>query len=594
VLKASFLWKLYGGFALLIICTAALVSSLVSRSIVRDSERQLQAALQIAAGMLSDTTLQNSRAPDPALQQRLVQLGEDTGTRLTIIAADGTVLADSMEDAAGMENHLERPEVRQAATAGQGTATRHSTSAGEQMTYFALAVRGAAGGIVGYARSALPQQELDLRLAQVTRAVLLSSLLAAALGLLLAWWLASLLTRPLSALTADARSLAQGVQPGGGISRAQDEIGALSRAMNQMSSDLGERIATIEKDRRQLLAILGGMVEGVIAVDAGERIVHLNAAAGRMLGVTPEELIGTRLWETVRITALVDSVRGAMKELRDVEAELRLHTEARDRVVELYASPLSDGRGEASGAVVVLHDVTPLRKLEAVRRDFVANVSHELKTPLAVVRAVVETLLEEDDMELGMRRKFLLKVDDQSRRLDDLVNDLLSLSKVESREGMQELRPLDLRQPAQAALSTLATQAAAKQIRLDVDLGDEALMVEGDSEALRQALGNLIDNAIKYSPDNGHVWVRAGQDDSHVTVQVGDTGVGIPQPEQDRIFERFYRVDKARSRDVSGTGLGLSIVKHVVANHGGSVTVSSRQGQGSTFTIELPLAGTRV
>jgi two-component system phosphate regulon sensor histidine kinase PhoR len=585
--RSSYFWKLFGGYAALIVGTCLLLGVLAGLYLERAARRQSVYALQVAAELLVEparTVLTTGDAA--ALNAALGQLGARTGTRLTIIRADGTVLADSAEPAAQMDNHLDRPEIRAALTGGVGEAARFSTTIGQRMMYVAVRVTGADGQLLGFTRAALPLTAVAQQQAALRRSLWLTTAVAAMLALLLALAISRSLARPLLQLAAATEVLA--ADPAGTEAGPPDEIVQLDRAVRRMSLSLSERLETIEKDRQQLLAILGGMVEGVIAVDAAERVVHMNGAAGTMLGIDAQRQVGSPLYEIVRVTALIETLRSAMQLREPVIAEMRLFDAARESVVELYASPLVDSRGATSGAVVVLHDVTELRRLEGVRRDFVANVSHELKTPLAVVKAVVETMLDEDDMDVDIRRKFLGKVDDQSRRLIALVDDLLSLSRVESQMGTEGRIRLDLRLVVQSAVSALMPAAEARAVTVRTQLGDEPLAVFGDEEALRQALTNLIDNAIKYSRDGGSVEVRGSVEDQQVIVTVSDDGVGIPADEQDRVFERFYRVDKARSREVGGTGLGLSIVKHVALSHGGSVSVSSSLGQGSSFRIELP------
>jgi len=345
---------------------------------------------------------------------------------------------------------------------------------------------------------------------------------------------------------------------------------------------------TIRSDRNQLYAILAGIVEGVVAVDREERVVHLNSAAARILRVAPGETAGKRIWEATRVREVSEALAEALQGADVVTREVRLVTGAREQVVEVHASPLRDGEGQGSGAVLVLHDITELRRLEGVRREFVANVSHELKTPLTAIGAIAETLLDDPGMNDETRRRFLAKIGNQSARLSAMVQDLLSLSRIESREARPDHAPVDIRDVILASSRSLLPAAEKKRISVELDLPDAPAVILGDEEELRQVMGNLLDNAIKYTPEGGRVQVRAGASPDEVFLEVEDTGIGIEPQHHDRIFERFYRVDKGRSRDAGGTGLGLSIAKHITLAHGGRLLVRSAPGEGSTFRVTLP------
>jgi two-component system phosphate regulon sensor histidine kinase PhoR len=346
---------------------------------------------------------------------------------------------------------------------------------------------------------------------------------------------------------------------------------------------------TIVTDRNKLLAILGSMVEGVVAVDRDDRVVHMNEVAGRLLRASPSESLGKRIWEVTRVIEVCEILDHARRHAGGADAEVHLamtHGEAR---IELRASPLVDGAGALTGAVVVLHDVTDLRKLESLRRDFVANVSHELKTPLTAIRGLVETLIEDTRMEPATRERFHAKIRDQSGRLTALVSDLLTLARVESQGASSERKPLDLRATLRDCEARFRPLCEQKGLMLEVRTSPEPQVVDGDEEALRQILDNLLDHALKYTPPSGKITVSVVPLGREALLEVSDSGIGIEPRDLERIFERFYRVDKARSRELGGTGLGLSIVKHLTLSLGGNVAVVSQVGRGSTFRVVLPL-----
>jgi two-component system phosphate regulon sensor histidine kinase PhoR len=330
------------------------------------------------------------------------------------------------------------------------------------------------------------------------------------------------------------------------------------------------------------------MVEGVVAVDADERVVLMNDAAHRILGAGPAPAEGRPIWEVTRLVEVGETLAEASRTGAPTEREARLPRTPRDRFLRLHGAPLKDARGGPAGAVLVVHDISELRHLEMVRRDFVANVSHELKTPLAAVRGFVETILEDEAMEAGIRRRFLTKIHEQTMRLSKMVAELLTLSRVESAEFDVARAPTDLRGALRASLEAVARLAEEKVLDLRVDVPDAPALVAGNDEALRRIAGNLLDNAVKYTPPGGRVAVRIVSTDREVFLEVEDTGPGIPERDRERVFERFYRVDKGRSRDAGGTGLGLAIVKHLVRALGGAVGVEGAPSGGSLFRVRLP------
>jgi two-component system phosphate regulon sensor histidine kinase PhoR len=455
------------------------------------------------------------------------------------------------------------------------------------MMYFALAMRDG-DRIVGFVRTSVPLIRLDEELAGLRRTVAAAVGAGVLASLALGFLFAHRIARPLDSLTAAASSISRGNYARPVAAQGAGEVGRLVEAFNEMSDQLRDRMETITRDRDRVLAILRGMVEGVIAVDRDERVVHLNEPAGRMLGVASESAAGIRIWEVTRVPELGQALAEAVRAGADVVREMRLPAHPWERLVTLHASPLRGADGAFAGAVVVMHDVTELRRLEEVRRDFVANVSHELKTPITAVRGFVESILDDGSMDESVRRRFLERARDQVARLSALVTDLLTLSRVESQEGSLERAPLDLRGPVEASLRGLSAKAADKSLSLTPEIPQGAVTVAGDEELLREVADNLIDNAIKYTPAGGSVRVRLTVQSREAVLEVIDTGIGIEPHEQTRVFERFYRVDKARSRDLGGTGLGLSIVRHVVLAHRGTIELSSEPGRGSTFRVRIP------
>jgi two-component system phosphate regulon sensor histidine kinase PhoR len=588
-------WKL-ASISVASILAATLVVALLAEHYARaDMARDIEGSLRAEAALLAEMAQPALHGDVPAdLEARVRAVGTATGVRLTIVRADGKVVAESERDPADMDNHLRRPEIADALVHGTGHTERDSSSTGARYAYFAQRVPVSGEPLAGFVRAAAPLAQIDARAARLRTLILSGGGVTALVAVLLSLYFTRRFTAPLTAMTEMAEGIARGEYERNTRWPGHDEIARLGQAFDTMTTQLEERLSTITSDRNRVLAILASMVEGVIAIDRDERVVHMNAVAGSVLGVVPNLCVGRRIWEVTRVMPvceILDRVRRTSEE-ESAECQIvgELGAKVEPRTLELRASPLRDAEGAQSGAVVVLHDVTALRKLESVRRDFVANVSHELKTPLTAIRALVETLLDDREMAGATRTRFLEKIRDQSARLSALVGDLLTLARIESNEEALERRVLDVRGPARESLARFAAAAGAKELALEGALPDDAVPVKADDESLRQIFDNLLDNACKYTPSGGRIEVRVARDGGEVEIAVQDTGIGIEPRDQARVFERFYRVDKARSRELGGTGLGLSIVKHYALALDGRVALDSTPGKGSTFRVYLPAA----
>jgi two-component system, OmpR family, phosphate regulon sensor histidine kinase PhoR len=398
---------------------------------------------------------------------------------------------------------------------------------------------------------------------------------------------------PLEALTAAAQQIANGEAPADVTVHSHNEIGQLAAAFNSMSQQLSARIHDLQEQRRQLESnharletVLGAMLEGVVAIDADERLLFANNTAIRLLDLKPATSLGRPIWESVRHAAVQDLVRQAFAGDHPPRLELEL-----SRTHSTVAVTVSRLPGEPSpGVVLVMHDVTELRRLESLRREFVQNVSHELKTPLSSIAAYADTLLEGALDDMDCNRTFVERIAEQADRLHTLILDLLALARLEAEEHAFDVEPTDVTRIVTASLDAHTGVAQSKRLSLQADGPGEPVFGLADEEGLRTIVDNLIDNAINYTPEGGRITVRWRLDDGAVHIAVADTGVGIAREHQARIFQRFYRIDKARSRELGGTGLGLAIVKHLCQVFGGSISVHSVLGQGSTFTVELRAA----
>jgi len=587
--RSSFAWKLFVAQVSVIALTGAVLAIYGARRIENDeleaSRNLLEGHAYLLAEIARPTLLGK---PVPKLQPIIEELGRATGNRLTVVAVGGTVLADSDESPNQMDNHGSRPEVLEAKQRGVGAATRFSQTVQRMLMYVAVPIRDDKG-IIGFARASHSLSKIEGRIAELRTTVFLVAAIAVALASVLALVFARRLTGRLQGMTEVARAMAGGDYARRVRTTSGDEIGMLARAFNTMAEQLGSRIEAMTNEQTKLASILRGMSEGVVAIDADERVLHINAVAAEYLQPPTKDPIGRPIWEITRQPRISEAASEAMAKATDVRRDATVTTSRGDRHLMIRSSPLRDSDGRLAGAVLVLNDVTELRQLERMRSEFVANVSHELKTPLTAIRGFIETLINDRDLPDDKRRHFNERIRKQTARLSALVTDLLTLSRVESQAPLSHEDVIDLRTPVRNSVNELRPLAEQKGLSLELDVPDSAVSLRGNAESLRQLVDNLVDNAIKYTPAPGKVRVSLGCIRGSAILEVSDTGPGIAPAELDRVFERFYRVDKGRSRDLGGTGLGLSIVKHVAISHGGKASVDSVLGEGSRFRVEFPV-----
>jgi two-component system, OmpR family, phosphate regulon sensor histidine kinase PhoR len=548
-------------------------------------QRQREHLEQVVA-VVSPRVLAVAVAP-AAVQDLCREMNRETGLRFTVIGADGGVLGDSLERPAHMDNHHDRPEVVTALAGGTGSSLRFSATRNERLLYVArLADDGAGTRVV--VRAAVSLATLDRQLRTVYGRTILAGLVVTALAGIAAWLRTRALARTLQRVRDGAEAFAAG-DLGGRLTAADtEEFAALTEAMNRMANQLGERFATIERQRGELEAVLSSMTEGVVAVDDDENVIGLNTAAARLLGVETARALGRSIQEVGRHPELTLAVQAILAGREHLERDVSLGLPG-ETCLQVRASALSSADGRRIGALLVLNNVTRLRRLETMRRDFVANVSHELKTPITSIKGFVETILDDPPADEAELRRFLEIVGRQSDRLDSIITDLLALSRLEqdSESGGIELLETALLPFLDRVVRDLVARRPEAAARVRVECGAD-LRARLNAPLVEQAVTNLLENALKYSPAGTPVAVRCDADGGMVRVSVTDEGPGIAAEHLPRLFERFYRVDKARSRQLGGTGLGLAIVKHIAQAHGGRAEVSSEVGRGSTFTLVLP------
>ncbi len=509
-----------------------------------------------------------------------------SGARCTVVAADGRVLADSESSPAQMANHAGRPEIRAAMAAGAGTAVRHSDTLNRDLVYLALR-RNSAEGDTLVIRFALPLHRLNEALTgfrwRLWTASLLILLVAGAFSL---WFFRALTTR-IERLQQFSHRVAAGDFRPIPADRRGDELSDLAVTLNETAAHLDVTIRALTGERNQSAAILRSMAEGVAVIASNQRLVFCNESFCSALGIESPAGSGRPIAEVIRQSDMLQAIQKALAGSETVQSELVVGT-VRTRSFAVTAAPVR-AEGQTTGAVMVLHDITERRRLERARRDFVANISHEFKTPLTAIQGFAETLLG-GVAEPENQTRFLEIIRSNAARLGRLTDDLLRLSQIEAGQMPLEMHSVNVCDAIGPCVETVRGHAETKNLTLQVECGAHLPPVRGDINALHEILQNLLDNAVRYTPAEGHIVVRAEARGAEVVLSVADTGIGIPKASQERIFERFYRVDAARSREVGGTGLGLSIAKHLVEAHGGRIEVDSEVGRGSTFTVFFPRA----
>lgn len=585
----TFRTRLFFASLLASAATLFVASALVSWSVYRIVDQRIERAL-IAEARLAAETLSHRQAATPAeLDAEADALGRLIAARVTFVWRDGTVVGDSelsADELARLENHGTRPEILQARRDGVGVARRYSATLNTEMLYVAVEVPQSATPGLSEVRLAMPLTEITEQLVGVRRSSLAAMAVGLLAALLVAWGASSLLSRRVRAIADMAERYASGDLRPPQADYGTDEIGVVARMLDDSIREIGNRVTQRETDRARMEAILNGMGEGVLVITPQGRLQFVNDAARRMLKVgDPPE--GRHYLEIARHPDIAGEINAALHGLSGGGRELTLGGDSISTFIARGA-PVASAAGR--GAVLVLHDITELRKADRIRRDFVANVSHELRTPLTAVRGYVEALLD-GVSEAADARRFLETIARHTFRMERLVRDLLRLARLDAGQ-----EPLDRAECAidslfHAVVADVSADLEARSQRVVEHVEPNASVVTGDPAKLHDALRNLLHNATSYAPEGSEIILSSTRRDNRIVLTVADSGPGIPEGDLPRIFERFYRVDKARSRntrDPGGTGLGLAIVKHLVGLHGGTVAAANRPGGGAVFTIELP------
>ncbi|GIP15475.1 PAS domain-containing sensor histidine kinase [Paenibacillus montaniterrae] len=574
--------------ALSVIASGLLMLKTFEENHINVLEDTLEREMRLIAAQMDWVAGSNEELID-YYTERAIKLQELTDTRVTIIKSDGTVLADSNYNPREMDNHGHREEIIGALEQGLGKSTRSSDTLHQNMLYVAIPVTNTASDETYVLRLAISLAEVEQSISSLTVVLVVGLLILFVVAALISYRIALGLTKPLEKITQVAKRIKNMDYRARVEVKKNDEIGELGNAINAMADSLQIQMTRIRENENHLQSVLSNMINGVVMMDSQGSILIMNDRAEQILGISASKLIGRHYREIKQQYELSQLIMEGFETRKHIHEEITFYY-PEERLLELNLVPIYQTHGtEFSGILLVLQDVSAIRRLERMRSEFVANVSHELKTPIAAVKGFAETLLGGAVKDEETAKAFLEIIYDESERLNRLIGDILELSKIESRRVPLILSPVNIAQFMVNTIAILEVSAHRKHINVNLSAPEE-LYMEADEDRLRQIFVNLLSNAISYTPEGGKVEVRISlTEQEQVRIEISDTGIGIPEKDLPRIFERFYRVDKARSRSSGGTGLGLSIVKHLVELHKGTITVQSVVGKGTTFILELPI-----
>ncbi len=586
--RKRLLWQLYPSYLLLTAASLLAVSWFSYKSLTHYSQKRLTTSLRTEAELIGELSQAYIEAGS---REELLHLITDaslrSGSRIEVFGADGTILVSSGQHRLAGADQGDSEEVRAALRGTVELAIRQDSESGEEIALAAVPVK-ASGRVIAVIRVAQPADISSAAFRALLVDLGLVALVIFALAVIVSFYVSRRIARPLRELKQTAEQIAQGDLESWTPALEYEEVAGLAGAMNRMAEQLEERFKTLQQQRLEQETIVSSMIEGVVAIDNSQQLLNMNNAAARLLNLNPPEVIGRNIAEIIRNTDLQRFIAQTLSTSEPLEGDITLIVGQEERNVQVHGTLLRTPEGEIFGALVVLNDITRLRKLENVRRDFVANVSHELKTPITSIKGFVETIIDTADLDSDEAKRFLQIISRQANRLHAIIEDLLKLSRIEQGidRGEIELEVGKLKPVLNAAVHACQPQAQAKEMSIAVHC-DPELRARINPPLLEQALVNLIDNAVKYGSSGQTVTVAAESTEDLVGVTVADQGPGIAKEHLSRLFERFYRVDRARSSSQGGTGLGLAIVKHIVISHGGTIGVESEVGKGTKFTLKL-------
>jgi two-component system phosphate regulon sensor histidine kinase PhoR len=575
-------YKLFGTYLVIAVLAVVIAGFFIERELrtglTRWIEEDLMAETQIIALM-----------PEGEIEKQSQALVERSRARVTLIDARGLVTLDSNGQTKDLDNHLNRSEIQEARVKGKGTATRYSRTLKMDMLYVALPLY-EGSHLKGYLRLSRPLLEVDRSVDKLRFSIFQVLLLIIILSMIVAFIFSMKVISPIQEIEAFTDKIRKGDVSGMLMIDSRDEIGQLSKNINDMVAELQEKIRVANEEKWKLRAAFASMAEGVMVLDSQNRIEGLNKGMAEMIGREYADIVGKTPIEAFRNIALQDALNRFRQAGEIVLEEITLGDE-NPMILDVNISAVKSLPGQDPKTMIVFHNVTRLKKLEQVRADFVANVTHEIKTPLTAIIGFVETLQQGAIDDRAKAQKFLLTIHENAQRLNRLVDDLLTLSSIELGETKLHLEGLALEDVFETALTLISLRAALKNVRIQRDVQPGLPMVLADRDRLVQILVNVLDNAVKFTPEGGSVSITASPEvQGSVVIKITDTGIGISKSELPRLGERFYRIDKTRSREMGGTGLGLSIVKHLMKAHEGSMEIESTLGKGTTVSLHFPVS----
>ena len=580
----SIQWRIAIWFTLLAIVSMTALGIYLTNSIRISELSNLRSELENEAIITAEASLPSfiSQEGENSLDALAKKLGSQIGARITVIALDGTVLGDSNEDPSTMENHATRPEVKDALASGIGESTRYSTTIGEKMMYVAVPII-EKDEVLGIARVALPLTRVESSVNRIIISIVIAMVIAAILVIIAAWLIARMTTRPIRELTRGSQKIASGEFGHRITVGTKDESGQLANAFNEMSLNLKRLVETVSEDRAKLMSILNNMADGVILTDIEGNIVLTNKAVQKLFRIRDENAKAKPLIEVIREHELNDILKSCLE--TGQEQIVQFDSGISNKFLRAIAVLVDQER--QGGALVLVQDLTELKNLQTMRREMVGNISHEFRTPLAGIKAMVETLQDgaTDDREAA--KDFLSRIEAEVDRMTQLVAELAELSRIETGKAELKLEPMNLNSLVEEVTAQLKPQAERQNLTLEMALADDLPTTSADKARIRQVLVNLFHNAIKFNHSGGNIRVRTSHSEGSIVVEISDTGTGIAKDDLLHIFERFYKADKSRSGQ--GSGMGLAIAKHIVEAHGGEIKVRSEEGKGSTFSFNLPV-----
>ncbi|MHB1393983.1 MAG: two-component system histidine kinase PnpS [Clostridia bacterium] len=583
--------KIFFNIVVVLLFGVIICGVLSARIVERNLVSSIEDSLIIESGLVREL-VGESLIGSSDIGNYINKIKQTTNTRITIIDVLGNVIIDTEKDYFTMDNHSGRPELITALRGDLGKSIRHSNTLEVDLLYIAQPIY-KDGSVVGAVRLAKPLYEINALLNKLYVNVFIAVIAGILVASLLGYKMAVNITKPIKEITYAASRIARGDFRKRINITGRDEIGILADSINDMASKLNDTIISLQDKNIKLEAIMSSVVNGIIAIDSSERVLFINHAAERLLNISERDIEGKHLLQVVRNNSIDNYLKTILQNKEFFDTEITIDNPS-EKVLKFYTNPIKQtDKSDIGGIIITLQDITELRKLERVRTEFVANVSHELKTPLTSIKGFAETLKMGDIENKQDTVRFLNIIEDEADRLYRLINDILSLSELEQRKVKTVKEEIKVEKTIKEVLSMLRSQSDKKNIELNFDIQEGLNNLTGDADKLKQMLINLVDNAIKYTPENGKVFVeaynlgdKAGQ--GEILIKVKDNGIGISKQHITRLFERFYRVDKARSRTVGGTGLGLAIVKHIVILFNGEIEVESEVGKGTEFRIILP------